>query len=237
MGLSAERMEKIAVTLKQLREATAPLMGKVIRKHPKKKATMTAGGGFIETAKGPDFRIVAKGDYGKATLRHNEGIRAKKERLKTLNQIRRMKADSSGVSAAWGIPDKSSAAAEAAKLKKDIAAGIKRTKRTPAEREALNRSVLLHESREIRELRRGPDKKFKGHHNAAPPLQDLNIAATAEGNIARIGDDIRKMRRPEIGMLKRRHPTSFGRLDLGNERLSRHAIKRLTKLHANRGRR
>jgi hypothetical protein len=101
----------------------------------------------------------------------------------------------------------------------------------PESREAYNRSVFLHEGEEIRAgagtPRRGSSlQRFSSHRSTRPPLIDLNIAATLEDKLSPAADVIRAGRAKEIQDLKRLMP-GIDRLDLGNKRLSRHAIKNL----------
>lgn len=103
---------------------------------------------------------------------------------------------------------------------------------SPARREAFNRSIFQHEVAEGRAARRGKGHTpFASHISLTPPLQDMNIAATLRGKGRGAAGDIRAMRRDEIELLRALHPSSFGRLDIGNERLSRHAIKRLNEVY------
>lgn len=96
---------------------------------------------------------------------------------------------------------------------------------SPTSKEVFNRSVMLHEAREVG---KHPGVfRFASHNSLTPMLQDLNIAATLKGPGV---DDavlaIRQMRRPEVEGLKMTVP-DVGRLNLGEQRLSRHAQKRL----------
>lgn len=96
---------------------------------------------------------------------------------------------------------------------------------SPAEREALNRSIWLHEGNELSTKQPGA-LTMSGHRSWRPPLVDLNVAATATPEIARAGDAIRNMRADEIANIRRVVP-GLRDLNLGHERLSRHAIKRV----------
>ena len=73
--------------------------------------------------------------------------------------------------------------------------------------------------------------RLRSHMGIGPAMQDLNIAATATGPGARETSKlIRTLREREVGSLGFNVP-STKRLDLGNKRVSRHAIKRLQELY------
>ena len=97
---------------------------------------------------------------------------------------------------------------------------------SPAGREVYNRTVRQHEIAEYTTKPRSSAARMEGHITPKPPLQDLNIAATLKGKGSEAADVIRAQRGREIDQLKRLVPGAR-RLDLGNKRLSRHAIKRL----------
>lgn len=90
-------------------------------------------------------------------------------------------------------------------------------------REAFNRAVLQHEVAEIgRHF--GPGR-LASHLSTRPMLQDLNIAATLEGPGADAAGALRTMRDQEVAALSTVVPGTE-RLQLGHQRLSRHAQKR-----------
>lgn len=94
----------------------------------------------------------------------------------------------------------------------------------PKNREAFNRTTFLHENKE---LNPGPGVfEFSGHTNLQPMLQDLNIAATSTPDIQGSADMIRTIRKDEVSDLGKMVP-GVERLNLGKERISRHARKRL----------
>ena len=110
--------------------------------------------------------------------------------------------------------------------------GERMNKLKPPDREVFNRTVWQHEGAETA-VKAKAAAPFRGHAGVGPPLQDLNIAATLPKQYHGAAGAIRDMRKPEIDALRARHPTSFGRIDLGNERISRHARKRLIGTHKN----
>jgi hypothetical protein len=89
------------------------------------------------------------------------------------------------------------------------------------DKEVFNRIVYLHE---IAELRSSAKHMFLGHFGCGPPLQDLNIIATLSDRHYPVHAALMLLRTPE----KRVIETLFPGLDLGNTRLSRHAIRRIT---------
>ena len=95
----------------------------------------------------------------------------------------------------------------------------------PAGREAFNRTALMHEKSELAG-RFSEAGRFGGHRSVHPPLQDLNIAATLRGPGSSAADAIRKTRESSIDQLTQVIP-GVDRLNLGHQRVSRHAMNRL----------
>jgi hypothetical protein len=97
---------------------------------------------------------------------------------------------------------------------------------SPAGKEMLNRGVFMHEVREAQ-----PHKgvfNFASHRTIEPMLQDMNIAATATGpGGAETARAFRALRRPEVDQLAEVIGPDVRRLNLGVERMSRHGRKRL----------
>jgi hypothetical protein len=92
---------------------------------------------------------------------------------------------------------------------------------TPKDREAFNRSIWLHENAE---LGKHPGvNRIDSHLSVRPPLQDLNIAATLRGPGAGAAQAIRDLRANDSIV----RLDGFDGLNLGHERLSRHAIRRV----------
>ena len=97
--------------------------------------------------------------------------------------------------------------------------------KTPAGKEFFNRAVLSHEASELGK-HYGP-QRFASHISTRPLFHDLNIAATATGPGAKGAKKaLLKLRQGEITELTALMP-ELKRLDLGNQRISRHATKRL----------
>jgi hypothetical protein len=98
----------------------------------------------------------------------------------------------------------------------------------PQSREMFNRSVMLHE---VAELGKQPGRyRFLSHDSLKPPLQDLNIAATLTGTGGKeAATAIRRSRWPDMKLLYQEFP-QLKRLRLGKQRLSRHAIKRIQEI-------
>lgn len=111
----------------------------------------------------------------------------------------------------------------------------------PADREAFNRNATLHEYSERRMLvdprrqaltsRERKRRAFLTHADVNPPLNDLNVAATLTGPGAGAADAIRSLRLPDVAELYSKIP-ELTRLDLGHQRISRHAIKRISEANA-----
>lgn len=98
--------------------------------------------------------------------------------------------------------------------------------RSSAEREALARTIRLHEGAEATGKVHGRGLPFASHNSTRPALQDLNIAATLKGPGQGASTAIRRMREGEVAALERAIP-GLERLNLGNQRISRHAQKRI----------
>lgn len=124
-------------------------------------------------------------------------------------------------------------------------------KLTPQGREAFNRSVLLHEGSEAgkhfggrmrketislapfkQRTYKGDPRSFASHLSTRPMLQDLNIAATLKGPGSEAAEGIRELRKAELAQLQKYIP-DLHRLNLGKQRISRHAQKRLQQLYEN----
>lgn len=97
-----------------------------------------------------------------------------------------------------------------------------------ADREALNRSIMLHENAEIG--KHFGDVPFASHASTRPMLQDLNIAATIEGPGSNAGGELWNMRYDELQDLEKIVP-GLERLRLGENRISRHAQKRIQEIY------
>ncbi len=93
-----------------------------------------------------------------------------------------------------------------------------------AGREVLNRATILHENAELG--KQFGAKRFSSHMSTRPALQDLNIAATLRGPGADAAPWIRAKRLNEMSDLLSDIP-SLQRLDLGYQRVSRHAQRRI----------
>lgn len=113
--------------------------------------------------------------------------------------------------------------------------------KTPAGKEAYNRAGSLHEYSERSEIakqerlryseRAQRQQQLMSHASTLPALSDLNIAATLKGPGAEAADALRLTRLPEVSELYGKMP-ELSRLDLGHQRLSRHAIRRIDAANA-----
>jgi hypothetical protein len=90
--------------------------------------------------------------------------------------------------------------------------------------EAFNRSTLLHEGSEIG--KQFGKRLFESHLSTRPMLQDMNIAATLRGPGSEAAGAIKDLRAPEVASLNKYVP-GLERLNLGENRISRHAQKRI----------
>lgn len=103
-------------------------------------------------------------------------------------------------------------------------------------REVFNRAILSHEKLESKKKQLGSNSaasSFFGHRSVQHPLQDLNIAATLKGKGADASKALKNLRKPEVNALHSIIPETK-RLNLGEKRVSRHAMKRLQGLYEKR---
>lgn len=105
----------------------------------------------------------------------------------------------------------------------ETAQGVRRNL-SAAGREVLNRTTILHENAELG--KQYGNKRFSSHMSTRPALQDLNIAATLRGPGTDAAPWIRAKRLDEMSDLLADIP-SLQRLDLGYQRVSRHAQRRI----------
>ena len=215
----SDELCKLAVSLDQLRSATKPLMSRLIRARPSQvlPSNMQMPSPAVAVARTSLPRmerslgyLVSKGHLPESAM---GGIMKGMRSLKPLHGRIVAKGD----------------------MSRQTALGLKGLggrmdlPRTPAGREAFNRTALLHEGAELgRHPGRFPMAEM-GHISARPPLQDLNIAATLKGPGVSAARSIRQMRRRELGMLTGEFP-DLKRLHLGRQRVSRHAIRRIQDL-------
>ena len=111
----------------------------------------------------------------------------------------------------------------------DIAAfpkgqGFKNMLKSGPGQEAFNRTVMLHEGSEAG--KHFGKRMFQSHLSTRPMLHDMNIAATLKGPGSEAAGAIKDMRAPEVASLNKYVP-GLERLNLGENRISRHAQKRI----------
>jgi hypothetical protein len=109
-------------------------------------------------------------------------------------------------------------------------------KRTPWNREAINRWVIMHEATEAGKhfiKSQNPNVyRMATHLSTRPLLADLNIAATSQGGdfpLNVLAQTIRKLRRGEVSELASRVP-EIRRLSPGYQKINRSAQKHLQRL-------
>jgi len=90
--------------------------------------------------------------------------------------------------------------------------------------EAFNRTVMLHEGSEAG--KHFGKRMFQSHLSTRPMLHDMNIASTLKGPGSEAAGAIKDMRGPEVASLNKYVP-GLERLNLGENRISRHAQKRI----------
>jgi hypothetical protein len=214
-------MRKIAVTLNQLRKASKAMSGKVVRRHLRvndrgftlgPSGTPVGPAAINTTAEKTNVtgKAFIKGDSGRFLRRNSEA--ASKGLTRVLPDI-----------AEYGRPGDVATARTAILDNSALASGLKRL--SPRGREAVNRSVILHEGAELK-VKKKNFAPSHGHLSMAPPLNDLNIAATLKGPGSDAASSLRRLRAPE----KREIDRAIPGLDLGKERVSRHAIKRISEI-------
>lgn len=237
---SAAGMEKVAVTLEQLRQATKPitesgLLRRRTLQHESYSRPLT--GGWFTSNKGPPHAsVLANPPRGKRLFDEAE---------ETFSPVQYVRQDPGRLNREWYIHLENMQRAQQLQINRqntlgshifqrgDIGEHLARHGRTqplqtPEGKEAFNRFVLLHERAEL--ARQDGTRPFSGHASLRPPLQDLNIAATLTGPGSEAAAGIRTLRHREMKEFYNAVPQAE-RLDLGNQRISRHARKRLQGLY------
>lgn len=200
---------KRGVDLATLRKATAgirPLRNRTMMSTPDGGFALRRGGyrEALRSLSGPAFSVPKQMIPGSAALPP-----VQVQNLKTMHR------NFGGRIITAGDPYASTRAQMAAN-------GLSLPSLAPAGREAFGRTVLLHENSE---LGKQPGYlRFSSHRSLLPPLRDLNIASTLTGPGADAAQAIRNMRAPEMEGFHAVAP-GFERLNLGNRRISRHAIR------------
>lgn len=199
-----ERLVKLAVSLEQLRSANSAMRGKVFR------ATAEVP---REAPRFSDPVLRRHGDSANAFAVNPTTLRAQTREL--------------GEASAWpagvyavGQPAVDHTRAVYPSLYKKL---------TGADKEAVNRTTWQHEAAEHAGRQPGVLRNNHGygvHYSHKPPIQDLNIAATLPESLAPAADAIRAVRAHEVADMVTRHP-DFAHLRLGEQRVSRHAIRRI----------
>lgn len=236
LNACTDEYTKIAVNLAQLRKATR---GKHLSKLVRRGVTLNPWSGRLDVTKkglpsavhsNPEFTPYAqKGLRGRAYIRGDSATTIGKELdVSSRDYIKHLGTDEAK---RWLSADHIKGLLKAHKANAGASKKIRSLK--GKDREAFNRAIHLHEKRELA-VKPKDVAPFSSHMSLEPPLQDLNIAATLEKQ-PEAAKAIRAMRASETKALREAHPSSFGRLRLGKERLSRHAIKRLNQLYKKKG--